>query len=284
MLPERAGLGLPALRLPTHAQCLDKWCAMPTERSYSLLTPPDPNLLCPICHSVLKSPWMSVVCEHFYCRECILRSLESSALCPCDRQPLSEPQLVPAPRLVQLIVDELKVQCDDKRCTWRGQRSQWEKHPCAAALLGEEGRTEGKGASSIAKGSKAIPCKWSGCTAEFRRKTDILKHEESDCPFRMSGCNQCGESVSVGEVEVHLYTSFVIRPFLMLTRRAMHFRFLATPLKVPFGPNLLSRLLASGPISLHAAAAPEHLLSRGPGVLPFCSLRVHMVSSTPRPC
>ena len=191
---------------------------MPSERSYSLLIPPDPNLLCPICHSVLKSPWMSVVCEHFYCRDCILRSLETSALCPCDRQPLSQAQLVPALRLVQLIVDELKVQCDDTRCTWRGQRSQWEKHPCAAAL-GQSQTQEGEPSSSTG-GSRAIPCKWSGCTVEFRRKTDILKHEESECPVRMSACEQCGESVNVNDLEVD-HTSVPLKRFTLLSRRAL---------------------------------------------------------------
>ena len=39
-------------------------------------TPPDPNLICPICHDVLQEP-ISLQCHHNFCRACLLSYQES---------------------------------------------------------------------------------------------------------------------------------------------------------------------------------------------------------------
>jgi len=170
--------------------------------SYTYATLPDPNLLCPICHSVLSSPaWMSITCEHFYCRDCILQSLQTSQSCPCDRQPLSRDQLVPAPRLVQLMLDELVVKCDGDRCAWAGQRSHWKNHLCMGG--------------ADASGSAAFVCKWRGCKdLSISSEHELLEHQERSCGFRVSACEVCGEAVLSSEMEVSMTTNFYHLSFM----------------------------------------------------------------------
>lgn len=49
--------------------------------------------------------------RHTFCHSCIVQALQSSSLCPIDRQPLSLEDVKPAPKIVASLVNELVVSC-----------------------------------------------------------------------------------------------------------------------------------------------------------------------------
>ena len=100
------------------------------EEEYTYESEVDNNLQCPICRCVsfpfpsvpisdrisLRSnafvePTMSSACQHVFCLDCISTALSLSPTCPIDRSRLSRDDLVPAPRIIQQMVQELRVVC-----------------------------------------------------------------------------------------------------------------------------------------------------------------------------
>lgn len=160
--------------------------------SYDYVQPTEAiaNLLCPICHSPFTEPWMSVACQHFYCRSCILQHLSNSEgpvqpTCPCDRSPISleSGQLVAAPRLVKLLCDELEVHCTT--CGhWSGQRQHFAKH------------------SREACGKQSPSCKFGCDLAALADEAAVAVHEKGHCPRRIVQCDMCSEKVEVAMLTV----------------------------------------------------------------------------------
>lgn len=155
--------------------------------SFEYLSPTDHNLLCPLCLLPFTEPWMSATCEHVYCKICILEHLQTSETCPCDRRSLdgsiAAGQLVPAPRLVKLLCDELPVSCSV--CSkWTGQRADWSRHT----------RVEcGKDIS--------VACK-NGCGFRSEQASVLQEHHDTQCPKRSVPCESCNEEVLAVEAEV----------------------------------------------------------------------------------
>ena len=73
---------------------------------------------------------MSSGCQHVFCLECISTALSLSPTCPIDRSRLSLDDLVPAPRIIQQMVQELKVICPYAKhgCTVVCERSLLPNH------------------------------------------------------------------------------------------------------------------------------------------------------------
>lgn len=85
---------------------------------------------------------MSTSCQHVFCETCILRAIELSPTCPIDRSELTPTTLIIAPRIIQQIVNELKVYCSSKEsgCNWIGERERLSDHlklDCARNLKGK---------------------------------------------------------------------------------------------------------------------------------------------------
>ncbi|KAF8904439.1 hypothetical protein CPB84DRAFT_1677486 [Gymnopilus junonius] len=78
---------------------------------YNYVYTPNSNLICCICRAPFTDPTTTRTCAHTFCRECILRSLSHSPLCPVDRSPLTTADLSPANPIVRSLVDELLVEC-----------------------------------------------------------------------------------------------------------------------------------------------------------------------------
>lgn len=160
--------------------------------SFEYVTAVDERLCCPICQAPMQDPWMSKTCEHFYCYECILQHLtgnEAPGTCPCDRSPLQlyhdqpsdKRQLVPAPRLVKLLCDELVVRCTSSTtCKWTGQRSHWARH-----LEHECSR----------RPTDACP---NDCGYRWKNMTA----HENECTRRPTQCQACHESLPASEIQV----------------------------------------------------------------------------------
>ncbi|KXN91008.1 Ligand of Numb protein X 2 [Leucoagaricus sp. SymC.cos] len=93
---------------------------------YTYVNTPNSNLVCCICQTPFTEPTTTLTCAHTFCRECILRALQHTALCPVDRSPLGEGDLGPANPIIRSLVEELEVECvhSNTGCKWTGQR-QW---------------------------------------------------------------------------------------------------------------------------------------------------------------
>lgn len=164
--------------------------------SFEYVTAVDERLCCPICQAPMQDPWMSKTCEHFYCYECILQHLTScdydAGTCPCDRSPLrldqdqasEKRQLVPAPRLVKLLCDELVVRCTSlSACKWTGQRSHWRRH------FDNE-------CNRLPEDACPNECGFKGQNLE--------EHQRNDCSRQPVVCRACRETVPKCELEVRL--------------------------------------------------------------------------------
>jgi hypothetical protein len=79
------------------------------------------NLICPVCTDPFLDPVMIAGCEHIFCSSCI--SMVREAVCPVDRSEFDrEKSIVPAPKIVCCLVNELVVYCADRECQWEGPR------------------------------------------------------------------------------------------------------------------------------------------------------------------
>ncbi|KAF6126957.1 ring finger protein 151 [Phyllostomus discolor] len=72
-------------------------------------SPPDGNLLCSVCHGVLKRP-VRLPCSHVFCKKCILRWLAREKTCPCCRKEVKRKKMVHMNKLRKTI-GRLEVKC-----------------------------------------------------------------------------------------------------------------------------------------------------------------------------
>ncbi|XP_025418474.1 E3 ubiquitin-protein ligase NRDP1 [Sipha flava] len=73
----------------------------------------DEELLCPICTGVLQDPVQAPVCEHAYCKGCILEWLLRQSTCPVDRLSVNVLQLRPVPRILKNLLSRLYIFCEN---------------------------------------------------------------------------------------------------------------------------------------------------------------------------
>ncbi|XP_069502575.1 RING finger protein 151 [Ambystoma mexicanum] len=99
--------------------------------------PPDHELLCPICHGVLRCPVM-ISCNHIFCKKCILQWLKRHHTCPCCRHEVRGKLLVLVHRLNKRINRlEIKCQYEQHGCSLRFPVARLDEHSssCGFALL-----------------------------------------------------------------------------------------------------------------------------------------------------
>jgi len=95
--------------------------------------PPEDELICSICSSVLEDPLMTVECEHLFCSDCIFKWISRSTArsCPIDRTPINVTTgLKPAPRAIRNLLARLELRCDyaASGCQYVSRLEQMEKH------------------------------------------------------------------------------------------------------------------------------------------------------------
>ncbi|EPQ52551.1 hypothetical protein GLOTRDRAFT_79656 [Gloeophyllum trabeum ATCC 11539] len=95
--------------------------------SYNYVNAVDPNLMCCICRSPFVEPTTTRTCAHTFCYECIVHSIQITPQCPVDRSPLAPEDLYPADPVVRNLVDELIVECPERKSGCR--------HTCQRQLL-----------------------------------------------------------------------------------------------------------------------------------------------------
>lgn len=84
------------------------------------------DLTCAICMELLKEPMLLnndpvTACQHYFCRRCILASLQEKKECPTCRRPTTTDQLIPA-RMLERKLASLQVACVFRKqgCSWKG--------------------------------------------------------------------------------------------------------------------------------------------------------------------
>ncbi|KAI5123072.1 hypothetical protein M0805_000506 [Coniferiporia weirii] len=153
--------------------------------NYSYVGDVNLNLICCICQAPFINPTVTATCSHTFCRDCILRSLESQQCCPVDRSSLSSDELKPENLLLRNMVDELVVECSHRPlgCKFTCQRQ------LLAAHLGESCQFV------------QVACPEATCDQTVLRR-DLGLHAH-DCVHRVIKCDACGMSVRTFDFEAH---------------------------------------------------------------------------------
>lgn len=148
---------------------------------YDYLSAPPDSLDCPICRQPLISPVLPPECMHVFCSTCLTRSLSISPTCPIDRRPVLCETVRPAPLVIQSLLDDLLVQCNE--CTWRGRREAYDTHDCPPSQQEVVKETCGycnaelEGplpAHLLSCGEVPSPCRYALYGCEVRLKRDQL--------------------------------------------------------------------------------------------------------------
>jgi len=125
------------------------------------------------------------VANYRFCLDCLERALAVKAECPLDRSPASIDECSPAGRIINNMLNELKVHCEhrDKGCKAVVERQTLEGHLANVCEY------------------HPIPCGHDPCSATVVR-TDKAKHE-ADCQYRPEACALCSAMVPKCQMEVN---------------------------------------------------------------------------------
>jgi E3 ubiquitin-protein ligase NRDP1 len=137
-------------------------------------TPPDPELVCCICHGLLDNAVQSP-CRHVFCKICIKTWLHHNTNCPTCRHRLTKRQLKPILPTVQKMLNRLLMFCDfrDNGCPEKVTLKIHDKHVNECDF-------------------KPVNCKYEKCSVTVLRKF-VKQHEEEECEHREELCTKvCG--------------------------------------------------------------------------------------------
>lgn len=133
-------------------------------------TPPDPDLMCPICQSVLDDGVESP-CHHLFCRPCIEKWLEKRPSCPTCRGVLLTDDLHPVVPMVRNMINHLQMKCP------------YAKNGCKKAIQLKNFETHVQGCGFL-----CVTCCHPRCKRQMLKK-DVTAHERR-CGLREVKCNK----------------------------------------------------------------------------------------------
>lgn len=135
--------------------------------------PPDPDLICCICHSVLDTPRISP-CNHVFCKLCIETWLKRQDTCPTCRDTTLDFDLRPVIPMVQNVLNRLNMICD------------YRINGCDKKVMLEHYLNHIENCDY-----QMLKCRFAKCERSFLRK-ECKTHEE-ECRYREIKCNKdCG--------------------------------------------------------------------------------------------
>ena len=133
------------------------------------------NFICRICFNVIRDPVMCSRNQHCFCRSCITKHLKNAKRCPTCNDQLTKRTLTEAPRMIQDMLNELKIRCvyTFRGCQETPELQYLEKHEDTC-------------------GFTPAVCTNQGCGTTVNKR-DLIHHESEVCEFRKLKCHSCGE-------------------------------------------------------------------------------------------
>ena len=142
------------------------------------------NFICQMCSNVVRDPVLCPRNQHCFCHSCITKHLENAQRCPTCNDELTEQTLIEAPKMIQNILNELKIRCayTTRGCTETPELQHLEQHEDTC-------------------GFTPAVCTNQGCGTTVNNR-DLIQHESEVCEFRKLKCHSCGEmSKTLGHME-----------------------------------------------------------------------------------
>ena len=148
---------------------------------YSFVDPPD-DLVCMVCHHVVKEAHQVECCGKVFCKTCITEVNGRMSSCPNCR--MTSPKIFSDLRSSRH-VKRLKVTCEneDMGCEWSGELGNYETHE-------EE------------CGFKVVNCPNPGCSEAILGRL-LDEHISNTCPRRRVKCTVCHEMVVHEDMPTH---------------------------------------------------------------------------------
>ncbi|CAD8197484.1 unnamed protein product [Paramecium pentaurelia] len=131
------------------------------------------GLTCPIGLGVLRNPVFDQ-CGHVFCHGCISDWLKKQKLCPINKQPLNENQLIKAIPIKNMI-DELELKQCLLKCNWKGSLDKYYTHD-------EKECPE-----------KQLHCVNKDCNMLIKRAS-LKQHLENECLYQQIVCEKCQQN------------------------------------------------------------------------------------------
>lgn len=151
----------------------------------------DHNLMCAICHSPFVHP-MKIGCGHIFCETCIAQALyhqnTENQTCPTCRAKTNEFSVVPVPKILEQILEELSVKCplSGKGCTSEIPRGSVQDHIGQYCEYVE------------------VECPFNKeCSEPLQRKYLWQDRWENRCLHNFVQCSTCGDMVMEIELASH---------------------------------------------------------------------------------
>jgi hypothetical protein len=141
--------------------------------------------ICDLCKGVFHHTTTDD-CGHFYCKECILKSLETSNICPLNPSNIIKSENLKHVPFIDSIINKQQIYCKNRGrvCTWVGEVIELSKHLNLECL------------------KESIKCPFKQCTAYMLRE-DLPTHE-ADCAYKEEDCpTGCGMKLTKAQFTYH---------------------------------------------------------------------------------
>ncbi|KAK9477226.1 hypothetical protein V1514DRAFT_309767 [Lipomyces japonicus] len=169
------------------------------------------NLVCPICCSAFVDP-CDTRCGHTFCFQCLRKALLLTQNCPVDRNRLTENDIVPAPKIVSNMVNELDVHCPNmsKGCSTVTQRCLVRYHVRYACQYGLVNCPDPSCQQLIDRRfvGKEPTCYHQQKVQCYACEEQILKHQLDAhvviCNGKPVKCPNCFEEFASSDIKFHL--------------------------------------------------------------------------------
>lgn len=173
----------------------------------------DHNLMCVICHCPFVEP-ARLDCDHFFCRDCVDQALMHQArdakCCPTCRRKTRRVSIVPVPKIINRILDELLVRCPFSKegCAEELPRGAVQDHVDRYCLFSEvECPSEECPLTVQRKDAEKKRCLHSMVRCEYCKGSLIERNLESHhttCSGRTVPCAHCKTTMLYGNLKMHI--------------------------------------------------------------------------------
>ena len=141
---------------------------------------PQEILICKICLLVSRDPYLSVCCGHVFCKSCIDKTKQNTAIvkaCPVCR---SQEFTTVVNKQVERLVKSLSVFCTnkDKGCKWQGELNDINNH-----------------LSSSSTGCQFQDVQCTNECGKVLQRRHLKNHLDSECPYNKTHCKYCNARV-----------------------------------------------------------------------------------------